>query len=130
MPRAILSDRAAPPRGHYSQAVRAGNFVFISGQLPVDIEGKIAGPTIREQTRQTLDNVRAILEAGGGKLGDLVQVTIYISDIEMWPEVNAVYQAFLAGVSVPPARAIVPVNTLHHGALIEIQAIACLENPE
>ena len=104
--------------------------MFISGQLPVDIEGKITGPTIREQTRQTLDNVRAILEAGGGKLADLVQVTIYIGDIEMWPEVNAVYQAFLAGVPVPPAPAIVPVNTLHHGALIEIQAIACLENPE
>lgn len=85
---------------------------------------------MREQSRQALDNVRAILEAGGGKLADLVQVTIYISDIAMWPEVDAVYRAFLSGVSVPAARAVVPVGTLHYGALIEIQAIACLEKPE
>ncbi|MDP3488073.1 MAG: RidA family protein, partial [Bacillota bacterium] len=112
------------PRGFYSQGVRADDMVYISGQLPLDHDGKLVGTSPEEQTRHTLSHVVSIVEAAGGNLCDLVQVTIYITDIEHWPAINTVYKEILGGVSVPPARAVVPVKELHYGALVEIQATA------
>jgi reactive intermediate/imine deaminase len=123
---AIFTDRAPAPGGFYSQAVRAGQFLFISGQLPITSAGKLVTGTAAEQTKQTMDNVTAILEAAGGSIRDLVQVTVYITSIDYWPEVNQTYQAYLGDTSVPPARAVVPVKELHYGALVEIQAVAHL----
>jgi 2-iminobutanoate/2-iminopropanoate deaminase len=100
--------------------------LFISGQLPFDLQRHVVGHTPGQQTRQTLKNVLAILEAGGGQLSDLVQVTIYISDIDYWSEVNQVYLEFFSSVEVKPARAMVPVKELAGGAQVEIQAIAYL----
>ncbi len=122
--RAIVTGAAPSPRGFYSQAVQAGPFLFISGQLPIDNAGKLVGTTPAEQTRQAMSNVRAILSAAGAAFADLVQVTVYVSDIAHWPEVNDAYQQCLGDVPVPPARAVVPVKELHYGALVEIQAIA------
>src|SRR5690242_13805152 len=120
-----ISTSAAPePRGFYSQAVRNGSLVFISGQLPLDPSGNLVSGGIAEHARQTLANVRAILEAAGGSIQDLAQVTVYITDLAHWPEFNAVYESFLGGVTFPPARAVVPVSALNKGALVEIQAIA------
>lgn len=113
---AVSTKRAASPRGFYSQGLRAGGFLFVSGQL--------VGNSVADQTTKALENVRAIVEAASATLADLVQVVIYVSDISYWPEVNTVYEAFLSGVSPPPARAVVPVKDLHHGAKVEIQAIA------
>ncbi len=127
MPKPILTDRAPAPRGFYSQAVVTGSLVFISGQLPFDLQRHLVGNTPGQQARQALKNVQAILEAAGGELRHLVQVTIYITDMDYWSEVNAVYGEFMAGVEVKPARAVVPVRDLHSGAKIEIQAVACLE---
>lgn len=127
MPRQIRTDRAPAPGGFYSQAVQAGNLVFISGQLPFNCQRHVVGHTPGQQARQALKNVQAILEAAGGQLRDLVQVTIYVSDMEYWSEVNTVYGEFMSGVEIKPARAVVPVNELKFGAMIEIQAIACLE---
>ena len=124
--KAIHTDLAPAPGGHYSQAVRAGQFLFISGQLPMTNTGKLVSGPAAEQTRQTLDNVKAILEAAGGNITDLVQVTVYITSIEYWPEVNAAYQAYLGDSQIPPARAVVPVKELHYGALVEIQAVSHL----
>jgi 2-iminobutanoate/2-iminopropanoate deaminase len=107
--------------------VRAGNFLFISGQLPLDPAGRFVEGTIGDQALQTLRNVQAIVEKAGGGISDLVQCTIYISDIKLWPEVNKVYGEFLSGVPVLPARAVVPVKELHYGAQIEIQAVALLD---
>lgn len=123
----ISTDAAPAPRGFYSQGVRNGNLVFISGQLPLDPSGNIVSGGIAEHTRQTLTNVRAILAAAGGSVHDLAQVTVYITDLAHWPEFNAVYEEFLGDVKVPPARAVVPVNALNKGALVEIQAIAVCE---
>lgn len=122
--KAIVTEAAPSPRGFYSQAVHAGEFLFISGQLPLRVDGQLIGADIGVQTLQTLTNVRTILEAAGFTLGDLSQCTLYISDIDLWNEVNLVYSKFLKDVDVPPARAVVPVKELHYGALIEIQAIA------
>jgi 2-iminobutanoate/2-iminopropanoate deaminase len=126
MPRQIATDQAPAPKGYYSQAVQAGEFLFISGQLPLDTQGQLIGAQIREQTTQTLNNITAILTAAGATVSNLVSVTIYISDISLWPAVNALYEQALADIPMPPARAIVPVKTLHFGALIEIQAVAFL----
>lgn len=127
MQEGISTDTAPPPAGFYSQAVRAGDMLFVSGQLPLDAEGSIVQGNVSEQTVQTLHNIQQVLRAAGGDLDDLVQVTVYVSDIELWPEVNASYEDILGGVSVPPARAVVPVRELHYGAAVEIQAVAYLK---
>ena len=122
-----VSTTSAPaPRGFYSQGVRKGNLVFISGQLPLDASGHVVGGGIREHAEQTLKNVVAILEAAGATIDDLAQVTVYITDLSHWPDFNATYEKFLAAIRVPPARAVVPVSALNRGALCEIQAIAVL----
>ncbi len=126
MHEAIQTASAPQPRGHYSQAVRIGNFLFVSGQLPLDRDGNVVKGTMAEEATQALENIRAIVEAAEGTIADIVQCTIYISDIEQWAEINGIYGAFFAGVRVLPARAVVPVKEMHFGARIEIQAIAVL----
>jgi 2-iminobutanoate/2-iminopropanoate deaminase len=129
MHEAIKTPNAPEPRGHYSQAVRMGNFLFVSGQLPIDRDGNPVKGTMAEEAAQALENIRAIVEAADGSIADIVQCTIYISDIGYWPEVNGIYGAFFSEVRVLPARAVVPVKEMHYGARIEIQAIAFLNRP-
>ncbi len=127
MPNERISTSSAPaPRGFYSQAIRNGNLVFITGQLPLDTAGNVVSGGIREHAEQTLRNVLAILEASGGAPDDLAQVTVYITDLSHWPEFNAVYERVLGAVQSPPARAVVPVTGLNKNALCEIQAVAIL----
>jgi 2-iminobutanoate/2-iminopropanoate deaminase len=119
----ITTDTAPIPAGHYSQAVVHNGFVFVADQLafvPGQSEHR-PGP-IADQTDRTLRNIEAILKAAGSSLDKVVQMTIYVSDIALWAEVNTVYARIMG--SHKPARAIVPVKELHHGYQIEIQAIA------
>jgi 2-iminobutanoate/2-iminopropanoate deaminase len=121
----VQTDRAPVPAGHYSQAVVHNGFVFVAGQLPiVPGQAEHRPGTIAAQTEQTLRNVEAILGAAGSGLQRVVQMTIYISDISLWGEVNAVYIRMLG--EHRPARAVVPVKDLHYGYQIEIQAIAAV----
>jgi 2-iminobutanoate/2-iminopropanoate deaminase len=122
----FITTEAAPiPAGHYSQAVVHNGFVFVAGQLAFVPGQKEHRPgSITEQAEQTLRNVAAILAAAGSGLDKVVQMTIYVSDMEAWGEVNAVYARVMG--SHRPARAIVPVKDLHHGYAIEIQAIGTL----
>ena len=119
----INTENAPQAAGHYSQAIESGGFIFISGQLPINPETgeKILG-TIEEQTLQTLKNIEAIVRAAGSDLNHVVKTTVYISDIGLWNRVNSVYAAFFG--SHKPARAVVPVNPLHFGFQIEMEAIA------
>ena len=126
MQEAIKTASAPEPRGHYSQAVKVGPWLFISGQLPVALDGNVVAGTIAEEAAQALENIRAIVEAADGTIADIVQCTIYISDIGHWPEVNGIYGAFFSEAPVLPARAVVPVKEMHYGAHIEIQAVAFL----
>lgn len=126
MHEAIKTASAPQPRGHYSQAVMVGALLFISGQLPLDRQGNVVKGTLAEETAQALENIRAIVEAAEGTIADIVQCTIYISDIGHWAEVNGIYGAFFGEVPVLPARAVVPVKEMHFGAHIEIQAVAFL----
>lgn len=119
----VLTEAAPFPGGHYSQAVVHNGLVFVAGQLafvPGQKEHR-PGP-IAEQTEQAMRNVEAILTAAGSSLARVLSVTIYVSDMSLWGEVNATYARIMG--SHRPARAIVPVNTLHYGYQIEIQAIA------
>ncbi len=124
MPEAIRTESAPTPKGHYSQAVKAGSLLFVSGQLPLDPEGQMVTGTISDEAKQALSNIRAIVEAAGGTIANVVQCTIYVSDMAYWDDVNKVYSAFFLGVPVLPARAVVPVKQMHFDAHIEIQAIA------
>ena len=113
------------PKGHYSQAIVHNGLVYVSGQLPMDLvtwEPVTGG--IEAQTERALRNVEAVLRAAGSDLDRVIQMTVYISDMELWGKVNEVY-ARIMGVH-RPARAIVPVKELHFGLLIEIQAIAAV----
>ena len=120
---APLPDDLARPGGHYSHAVRAGGFVFVAGQLPVAPDGrKLNDEPFEAQARQVLANVAAALRSAGSSVDRLVQVRVYVTDIEDWPAFNALYAAW-AG-SARPARAVVPVPHLHYGFRIEVEATA------
>ena len=113
----------AAPRGHYSHATRGGGMVFVSGQLPVAPDGTLLNEAPFEtQARQVLENVRAALRGAGSSVERLLQVRVYITDIEQWPAFNALY-ADWAGTA-RPARAVVPVPCLHYGCLLEGEATA------
>lgn len=121
----ILTDAAPAPAGHYSQALRSGNDLYISGQLPIRAD-KAALPDMgfETQVRQAVGNMLAILEDAGGKTDDLLRVTAYIVGVENWPEFNRIYADILGDAR--PARTVVPVPELHYGFLVEIDAIARL----
>jgi 2-iminobutanoate/2-iminopropanoate deaminase len=122
----IVTDRAPTPAGHYSQAMVHGGFVFVAGQLPIDPAAPARPPgTVAEQTEQALRNVAAILEAAGSGLNHVVQMTIYVSDMALWPEVNTVYARMLG--EHRPARAVVPTQEFRKGYQVEIQAIAAAD---
>lgn len=123
--RAISTPDAPSPAGHYSQAIVHQGLVYVAGQLAIDPRDRErpVGP-IGEQTEQAMRNVAAILEAAGSGLDRVLQMTIYVSDISLWGEVNEVYARIMGDHR--PARAIVPTRDLHHGYQIEIQAIAAV----
>jgi len=119
----INPDSMAAPGGHYSHVVKAGSFVFVSGQLPIARDGrKLNEAPFEQQARQVLDNVASALTAAGSAIDRLVQVRVYVTDIASWPAFNTLYAAW-AGAS-RPARCVVPVPQLHYGFQIEIEAVA------
>lgn len=114
------------PKGHYSPAIEHNGLIFVSGQLPVNYAtGEVETGDIEAQTELALHNVETILFAAGSDLRHVLQMTIYISEMELWDQVNAVYKRILGDHR--PARAIVPVKDLHFGTKIEIQAIAAVK---
>ena len=118
----ILTPNAPKPAGHYSQATSWNDLIFVAGQLAIKPDGTKVLGTIEEQTQQALENLKAIVEAAGSDLHHILKTTVYVTDIELWGRVNAVYSDFFGDAK--PARAIVPTKNLHYGFLIEIEAIA------
>ena len=123
MPITIQPASLATPGGHYSHAVVANGFVFISGQLPIAADGtKLVDATFADQTKQVLNNVRVALEAAGSGVAQLVQVRVYVDDLANWPAFNAVYAEWAGNAK--PARAVVPTGPLHFGFKVEVEAVA------
>ena len=124
----ILTSAAPAPVGPYSQAIRAGNLIFVSGQIPIDPAATAGGRTmpdgIAEQTRLVLRNLQAVLEAAGASMDDVVKTTVFLSDITEFPAMNEVYATFFT--DNPPARATVEVSHLPKGARVEIEAVAAI----
>jgi 2-iminobutanoate/2-iminopropanoate deaminase len=122
----INADSAPAAVGPYSHAVRVtGELLFISGQIPLDpATGEIVGATAAEQARQCLENLRAIASEAGASLEDAVKVTVYLTDMAAFAEVNEVYSGFFK--SDPPARVALAVAALPRGAQVEIDAVVAV----
>jgi 2-iminobutanoate/2-iminopropanoate deaminase len=117
----VLRAGSPPPAGAYSPAVRAAGLVFVSGQVPVDVETReIVGTDVTTQTRQVLANARLVLEAAGASLEDVVSVTAYLADIADWAEFDQAYRT----VFTPPFPTRTTVGAALHGFLVEISLIA------
>lgn len=121
----IQTNKAAQPLGHYSQAVVHNGLVYVSGQLPIDInKPDVFLETVEDQTRQALENLNQVLLAAKSDKTKVLKVTIYISDISIWAQVNEVYAQYFG--EHKPARSAVPTKNLPKGYLVEIEAIATL----
>jgi 2-iminobutanoate/2-iminopropanoate deaminase len=125
--REIVDATGAPPAiGPYSHAVRAGQLLFCSGQIPLDPEtGEIVGDSAAEQAHRCLENLRAVCDAAGADLARAVRMTVYMTDLAAFAEVNDVYGSFFA--EEPPARVAIGVAALPRGAQVEIDAIIALD---
>jgi len=122
----VATERAPRAIGPYSQAVRSGNFLFASGQIPIDpATGEFVAGGITEQTEQVMRNVSAILEAAGAGLQQVVKTTVFLVDMDDFTAMNEVYGRFFG--DDPPARATVQAARLPRDARVEIEAIAILD---
>ena len=123
MKQVISTTKAPSAIGPYSQAIQVGNIVYTSGQLPIDpATGTFPEGGIKEQTRQSLLNVKAILEAAGMTMSNVVKTTVFMADMNDFADMNAVYAEFFEAPY--PARSAVAVKTLPKGALVEIEVVA------
>ena len=124
MPKQVIRTPNAPqPIGPYSQGIMVDGFLFVSGQGAIDPKsGRMAGTDIQSQTRQTLTNVRNIVEASGMSMRDLVRVSIYLKNMKDFKEMNEVYKSFFS--DAPPARTTVQVELPLPEMLVEIDAVA------
>lgn len=123
----IHTPKAPEAVGPYSQAVQAGNFVFVSGQIPMDpLTGNPVSGDIKAQTRQVLNNLSAILAAAGSGLSDVVKTTVYLCSMDDFPEMNMAYAEFFDNQA--PARACVEVSRLPKAVSLEIEAVAIMQS--
>ena len=121
----VKTESAPAAIGPYSQAIRAGDFVFVSGQIAIDpATGQFVSGTVAEQTERVLKNVAAVLTAAGSSLDKVVKTTVFLTDMKDFVEMNEVYATFFS--DTPPARATVAAAGLPRDARVEIEAVALL----
>ncbi len=125
MAQRVLTTEAPAPIGPYNQAIRAGEFLFCSGQIPIDpATGELVTGDIAAQTHRVMQNVRAVLAAGDATFADVVKTTIYLVDMNDFAAVNAAYGEYFTGVA--PARSTVAVAALPKGSRVEVEVLAHL----
>jgi reactive intermediate/imine deaminase len=117
----LETDEAPAAVGAYSQGTATDDLVFTAGQIPLTPDGEMVDGTVAEQTERALENVAAVLEAGGSSLEDAVKVTVFLDDIDDFDEMNDVYETFFD--DGPPARSAVEVANVPKGAAVEIEAV-------
>lgn len=120
----VYTDKAPRPVGPYSQGVRAGCLLYVSGQIPIDPATGQLVAGFEEASRRALENVKAIVEAAGGSLDRVIKVTVYIRDISRFSDFNKIYAEYFKNVK--PARAVVEVSGLPLNAPLEVEAVAYL----
>ena len=121
----VFTEKAPRPVGPYSQAVKVGEWLFISGQIPINpTTGQVVRDNFRRASRQVLENIKAVVEAAGGTLENIVKVTVYMKDISRFSEFNEVYSEYFS--KHKPARAVVEVSRLPKDVELEAEAIAYL----
>jgi 2-iminobutanoate/2-iminopropanoate deaminase len=119
----ILTKDAPQPIGPYSQAVQVGNLLFCSGQVALDAKtGQVSSPDVEGQTRKVMENVAAVLQAGGSAFDQVVKTTIFLKSMNDFPKVNEIYGAYFK--ADPPARSTVEVSRLPKDVLVEVEVIA------
>ena len=124
MKQAIQTTKAPAAIGCYSQAIRLGNIVYLSGQIPLDpVSGNLVNDDIEAETHQVLNNIGAILNAAGLSFSNVVSCTVFVTDMDLFSRINAVYAGYF-NEGIPPARALVQVSALPKFVNIEISAIA------
>ena len=124
MSKVIFTENAPAAIGPYSQAIKAGNMLYTSGQIPLDpVSGELVGSNITEQTEQVMKNLSAVLSAAGTSFDNAVKTTCFIADMADFAEFNAVYSKYITSA---PARSCVAVKTLPKGALVEVEVIATI----
>lgn len=121
----INTEQAPAAVGPYSHAVRVGNFIFTSGQIPLTKEGELVTGSMREQATQVLENLKAVLEASGSGLDQVVKTTVFISDMNEFAELNSIYEEYFAPNK--PARSCVEVARLPKDVKVEMECIALLK---
>lgn len=120
----INTENAPTPIGPYNQAVKSGHLLFTSGQIPVDpLTGEMVADNIREQAVQVLENLKAVLESAGSSLNDVLKTTVFLTDMNDFPEFNVIYAEYFAEDNAP-ARSTIQVAALPLGARVEIELIA------
>ncbi|RUM45045.1 MAG: deaminase [Hydrogenimonas sp.] len=125
--RTIQTDQAPQAIGPYSQAMKVGDFIFTSGQIALTPNGVMVQDDIELQTTQVMQNLKAVLEAAGSSLQNVVKTTIFLANMDDFAKVNAIYEKWFEGHK--PARSTVAVKTLPKNALVEIECIALVEAP-
>ena len=121
--KAILTPKAPQPIGPYSQAIRSGQMVFCSGQIPLDpVSGALVSPDVSVQAKQVLENLGAVLSAANVSFDQVVKTTIFLKSMGDFPKVNEVYASYFKGIT--PARSTIEVARLPKDVLVEIEAIA------
>ncbi|HTB35006.1 MAG TPA: Rid family detoxifying hydrolase [bacterium] len=121
---AVLSAAAPAPLGPYSQAIKVGPLLFCSGQLGLDAAGNKVGSSVSKETEQALENLKAVIEAAGARMDQVVKTTVYLTDMEDFKFMNQVYEKYFPGI--PPARSTVGILKLPKSAKVEIEAIVVI----
>jgi 2-iminobutanoate/2-iminopropanoate deaminase len=121
----VTTDRGPKPIGPYSQAVKANGFLYLSGQVALDPKtNEMTGTDIRQQTERVLENIKGIVEAAGSNLHHVIKTTVFLKDMNEFPQMNEVYARYFS--AAPPARSTVQVARLPKDALVEIEVIAVI----
>ena len=124
----ITPSTVSKPRGHYSPGVVHNGVVYVAGQLPVDANGDVQLKSIAEQTALCMHNIEQILLAANSSLQHIIKVNVFVSDIALWPDINAAYSRIMG--SHKPARIVIPCNALNYGCGVEIDCIAAVKENE
>ena len=123
MKKIIKTDKASLPVGPYNQAVSIGNLIYTAGQIPLDKFGNMVPGTIKEQTKQVLENVKAVIEAGGSSLDKVVKATVFLKDFNDFAGMNEVYGKYFKAENAP-ARSTIQVARIPKDSLVEIEVVA------